>query len=187
MFASSSTYVHDRSRPRRNHIVSRAPRKVYTGPTTMYQTCNASFVLLCKNAKVIARKLGSKCKGDKTCIWVPKVVVTNMGWLWHRRLAHVGMKNLHKHLKEEHLLGLTDVCFEKDRPCAACQVGKQVGSTHHSKNVMTTSRPLELLHMDLRNALNLGVEFFSSFHSPNLGVTLFSLPVSLLLPNFKPV
>jgi hypothetical protein len=31
----------------------------------------------------------------------------------------------------------------------ACQAGKQVGSTHHSKNVMTTSRPLELLHMDL--------------------------------------
>jgi hypothetical protein len=24
-----------------------------------------------------------------------------------------------------------------------------VGITHHSKNVMTTSRPLELLHMDL--------------------------------------
>jgi hypothetical protein len=47
------------------------------------------------------------------------------------------------------VLGLTNVCFEKDRPCAACQAGKQVGSTHHSKNVMTTSRPLELLHMDL--------------------------------------
>jgi hypothetical protein len=25
-----------------------------------------------------------------------------MGWLWHRRLAHVGMKNLHKLLKGEH-------------------------------------------------------------------------------------
>ena len=35
------------------------------------------------------------------------------------------------------------------RPCAACQAGKQVGSSHHAKNVMTTSRPLELLHMDL--------------------------------------
>jgi transposase InsO family protein len=34
-------------------------------------------------------------------------------------------------------------------PCAACQAGKQVGSTHHSKNVMTTSRPLTLLHIDL--------------------------------------
>jgi transposase InsO family protein len=59
------------------------------------------------------------------------------------------MKNLHKLLKGDHVLGLTDVCFEKDRPCAACQAAKQVGSTHHSKNVMTTSRPLELLHMDL--------------------------------------
>jgi hypothetical protein len=74
---------------------------------------------------------------------------TNMGWLWHRRLAHVGMKNLHKLLKRDHVLGLTDVCFEKDRPCASCQAGKRVGSTHHNKIVMTTSRPLELLHMDL--------------------------------------
>jgi hypothetical protein len=74
---------------------------------------------------------------------------TSMGWLWHHRLAHVGMKNIHTLLKGEHVLGLTNVCFEKDRPCAACQAGKQVGSTHHSKNVMTTSRPLELLHMDL--------------------------------------
>jgi hypothetical protein len=72
-----------------------------------------------------------------------------MCWLWHRRLAHVGMKNLQKLLKGEHVLGLTNVSFEKDRPCAACQAGKQVGSTHHSKNVMTTTRPLELLHMDL--------------------------------------
>jgi transposase InsO family protein len=59
------------------------------------------------------------------------------------------MKNLHKLLKGDHVLGLTNVCFEKDRPCAACQAGKQVGSTHHNKNVMTTSGPLELLHMDL--------------------------------------
>jgi hypothetical protein len=74
---------------------------------------------------------------------------TNMGWLWHRRLAHVRMKNLHKLLKGEHVLGLNDACFEKDRPCAACQVGKQVGTSNTSKNVMTTSRPLEHIHMDL--------------------------------------
>jgi hypothetical protein len=29
-----------------------------------------------------------------TCL----IAKTNMGWLWHRRLAHVGMKNLHKFL-----------------------------------------------------------------------------------------
>jgi hypothetical protein len=27
-----------------------------------------------------------------TCL----IAKTNMGWLWHLRLAHVGMKNLHK-------------------------------------------------------------------------------------------
>jgi hypothetical protein len=27
------------------------------------------------------------------------IAKTNMGWLWHRLLAHVGMKNLHKLLK----------------------------------------------------------------------------------------
>jgi hypothetical protein len=49
---------------------------------------------------------------------------TNMGWLCHHRLAHVGMKNLHKLLKGDHVLGLTDVCFEKDKPCVACEAGK---------------------------------------------------------------
>jgi transposase InsO family protein len=79
-----------------------------------------------------------------TCL----IAKTNMGWLWHRRLAHVGMKNLHKLLKGEHI-GLTNVHFEKDRICSACQAGKQVGAHHPHKNVMTIDRPLELLHMDL--------------------------------------
>jgi hypothetical protein len=46
-------------------------------------------------------------------------------------------------------LGLTNVHFEKDRVCSACQAGKQVGAHHPHKNIMTTNRPLELLHMDL--------------------------------------
>jgi hypothetical protein len=54
-----------------------------------------------------------------------------------------------KLLKEEHILGLTNVHFEKDRVCSACQAGKQVGVHHPHKNIMTTNRPLELLHMDL--------------------------------------
>jgi transposase InsO family protein len=42
-----------------------------------------------------------------------------------------------------------NVCFEKNRSCAACQAGTHVGTSHLNKNIMTTSRPLELLHMDL--------------------------------------
>jgi transposase InsO family protein len=59
------------------------------------------------------------------------------------------MKNLHKLLKGEHILGITNVHFEKDRICSACQAGKQVGVHHPHKNIMTTERSLELLHMDL--------------------------------------
>jgi hypothetical protein len=78
MIASSYTHDYGRNRPRRNHDVSHAPRRVQNDPTTVYHACNTSFVLLCKNAKVVARKLGSKCKGDKTCIWVLKVIMTNL-------------------------------------------------------------------------------------------------------------
>jgi transposase InsO family protein len=80
-----------------------------------------------------------------TCL----IAKPNMGWLWHLRLAHVGMKNLHKLLKGEHILGLTNVHFEKVRICSACQAGKQVGVHHPHKNIMTTDRLLELLYMDL--------------------------------------
>jgi hypothetical protein len=74
MIASSSNF---NGRSRRN-FVSHAPRKVYNGSTTVFHACNTDFVLSCKNKKVVARKLGAKCKGDKTCIWVPKAIVTNL-------------------------------------------------------------------------------------------------------------
>jgi hypothetical protein len=49
MFASSSSYTHGRNRPRSHHVASHAPRKASNGPTMLYQTWDASFVLLCKN------------------------------------------------------------------------------------------------------------------------------------------
>jgi hypothetical protein len=52
----------------------------------------------------------------------------NLGWLWHRRLAPVGMRNLKQLLKGEHFEGLTDISFDRDRACSACFAGKQRGS-----------------------------------------------------------
>jgi hypothetical protein len=80
-----------------------------------------------------------------TCLFTK----TSLGWLWHRRLAHVGMNTLNKLLKKELVRGLKDVKFEQDKPCSACQAGKQVTNTHPTKAYMSTSRVLELLHMDL--------------------------------------
>ena len=73
------------------------------------------------------------------------VAKSSMGWLWHHRLAHVGMKNLAKLLKDEHILGLTNVHFEKDWICNACQARKQVGIPLPPKNIVTTASPLELI------------------------------------------
>jgi hypothetical protein len=73
------------------------------------------------------------------------IAKTNMGWLWHRRPA----QNLHKLQKYGNILGLTNIVFKKDRTCGACQARKQVGAHHHAKNIMTTIRPLKMLHMDL--------------------------------------
>jgi hypothetical protein len=74
---------------------------------------------------------------------------TNISWLWHHRLVHVGMRNLHKLQKEGNILVLMNVTFLKNMSCGACQARKQVGAPHHAKNIMTATRHLEMLHMDL--------------------------------------
>jgi hypothetical protein len=41
------------------------------------------------------------------------IAKTNMGWLWHLKLAHVGMRNRHKFQKDGHILGLTNIVLRK--------------------------------------------------------------------------
>ena len=65
----------------------------------------------------------------KTCLFTK----TSLGWLWHRRLAHVGMSSLKKLMKNDLVRGLKDVKFEKDKLCSACQASKQVANTHPTK------------------------------------------------------
>jgi hypothetical protein len=59
------------------------------------------------------------------------------------------MRNLAKLQKDEHILGLINVHFEKERICRSCQARKKVGIPHPPKSIMTTTQPLELIHMDL--------------------------------------
>jgi hypothetical protein len=54
-----------------------------------------------------------------------------MGWLWHRRLGHIGMKQLNKLVKHDLVRGLKDDTFEKDKLCSACQAGKQGANYIH--------------------------------------------------------
>ena len=75
----------------------------------------------------------------KTCLFTK----TLLGWLWHRRLADVGMSSLKKLMKNNLVRGLKDVKFEKDKLCSACQASKQVANTHPTKAFMSTTRVLQ--------------------------------------------
>ena len=73
----------------------------------------------------------------------------NDSWLWHRRLGHASMKTLSKLVKNDLVIGLPKLNFNKNKICDACQFGKQVKSSFKPKNLVSTTRPLELLHIDL--------------------------------------
>jgi len=47
------------------------------------------------------------------------------------------------------VIGLPKLKFERNKLCEACQKGKQTKSSFKPINVVSRTRPLELLHMDL--------------------------------------
>ncbi len=78
----------------------------------------------------------------------------DVGWLWHRRLSHVNMRTLQSLHKGGHILGLKEnVSFSRDRLCRACVEGKIHDSPHPSKTIISSTRILELLHVDLFGAV----------------------------------
>jgi hypothetical protein len=78
---SSSSFAHGRSRRNVSHDRSThvpKARNASYGPSISYRMFDASYVLYCKSGKVVATNVGPKRKNDKTCVWVPKVYVTNL-------------------------------------------------------------------------------------------------------------
>ena len=47
-------------------------------PNVSFKTFDASYVLTNKLGKIVAKSVGGKHKGSNTCVWVPKVLVSNM-------------------------------------------------------------------------------------------------------------
>jgi len=70
-------------------------------------------------------------------------------WLWHRRIAHIHKNHLNKLISKDLVIGLLKLKFENDHICEACQKGKQIKNSFKLKNVVSSSKPLELFHMDL--------------------------------------
>jgi myosin heavy subunit len=47
-------------------------------PNISFKTFDASYVLTNKSGKLVAKYIRGKHKGSKTCVWVPKVLVSNV-------------------------------------------------------------------------------------------------------------
>jgi hypothetical protein len=47
-------------------------------PSISFKTFDASYVLTNKSGKIVAKYVGGTHKGSKTCVWVPKVPISNV-------------------------------------------------------------------------------------------------------------
>jgi len=80
--------------------------------------------------------------------------VNDKKWVWHRRLGHANSRLISKLSKLQLVKGLPDIDYHSDALCGACQKGKIVKSSFKTKDIVSTSRPLELLHIDLFGPVN---------------------------------
>ena len=69
--------------------------------------------------------------------------------LWHQQMGHASYKHLSIVSKHESVLGIPKLNRISNVVCGPCQFGKQTKAKHLGTQTLTTSRPLELLHLDL--------------------------------------
>nr|GEY82497.1 retrotransposon protein [Tanacetum cinerariifolium] len=96
-----------------------------------------------KKRGLYVMKLGKKPK-DKICL----ATIDENSMLWHRRLGHANMRLIQSLASKELVRNLPKLKFYKYF-CDACKIGKQAHASHKAKNLVSTTRCLELLHMDL--------------------------------------
>ena len=69
--------------------------------------------------------------------------------LWHQRMGHASYKHPSIVCKHESVLGIAKLIRVSNVVCGPCQLGKQIKAKHLGTQTSATSRPLELLHLDL--------------------------------------
>jgi len=75
-------------------------------------------------------------------------------WVWHRKLGHANWRLISKLSKLQLVKGLHNIDYHSDALCGACQKVKIMKSSFKAKDNVSTSRPLELLHIDLFGPVN---------------------------------
>nr|GFA70567.1 hypothetical protein [Tanacetum cinerariifolium] len=74
---------------------------------------------------------------------------SSQAWLWHHRLSHLNFDTINLLSKNDIVVGLPKVKFVKDHLCSSCELGKAKRKYFHTKLTPSSTRRLQLLHMDL--------------------------------------
>ena len=69
--------------------------------------------------------------------------------LRHQRMGHASYKQLSLMSQNDAVLGMPELSKVTNIVCGPCQLGKQTKAQHHATLTTATTRPLELLHVDL--------------------------------------
>ncbi|GJS47514.1 retrovirus-related pol polyprotein from transposon TNT 1-94 [Tanacetum coccineum] len=113
---------------------------------------NKTCLIAQASSKVISRgirkkglyvKLGNKPK-DKISL----ATIDENSTLWRRRLGYANICLIQSLASKELVMNLPKLKFDQHF-CDACKIGKQAYASYKAKNIVSTTRCLELLHMDL--------------------------------------
>nr|GEV16072.1 retrovirus-related Pol polyprotein from transposon TNT 1-94 [Tanacetum cinerariifolium] len=88
-------------------------------------------------------KLGNKPKDQ-----ISLATIDENSTLWHKRLSHVNVRLIQSLAYKELVRNLPKLKFDQHF-CDACKIGKQAHACHKAKKIVSLTRCLILLHMDL--------------------------------------
>ena len=106
---------------------------------------NSSLFTVNRQGNLYKIKLNDLSSQKVSCL----LSVKEHHWVWHKKLGHASLRLISKLQKHSLVRGLPKLSYQDDSLCEAFQKGKQVKSSFKTKNVVSTLRPLELLHLDL--------------------------------------
>ncbi|GJX39868.1 retrovirus-related pol polyprotein from transposon TNT 1-94 [Tanacetum coccineum] len=105
-----------------------------------------------KDGKVIGRGIRKKGLyvmklGNKPKYQICLATINDNSTLWHRRLGHANMRLIQSLASKELVRNLPKLKFDQHF-CDACKIRKQAHASHKAKNVVSTTKCLELLLCD---------------------------------------
>nr|GEY25076.1 retrovirus-related Pol polyprotein from transposon TNT 1-94 [Tanacetum cinerariifolium] len=124
-------------------LVAQASSEVHS-ESSYFSDENSSVIdRVIRKRGLYVMKLGKKLEDKIYLATIDEITI-----LWHRRLSHANMRLIQSLASKELVRNLPKLKFDQHF-CDAYEIGKQAHASHKAKNIVSTTRCLDILHMDL--------------------------------------